>query len=638
MLTRFNVETPGGMPADVENAKDLFSCLSAEMTSTKKAVPIPDVSKVLSAGAPPGALAYWNRAFEPEAKKLPPFLRLAEEDGAAVVDFMLPQLRETFGLEQLVKACTDSKALQDKLNDPHAMSAFRLGGGRLACQICSRLSNWQFDELSLDAFETLCLLIEPDGQYVQDTRLRSISLPMELFKGKTDPTGKGADVAPLGDVQYLQFIHCIKKLPHLERVSVDGGRQWISLDQISGFGTKKGSDEMQIPGLLSMSDELKTGVTTRVVGDLATMHFSLTCLNLSYNELGTKGGEAIERLLSRAGGVQRVLLHVCQLGHRGLAAVFRGMRAPALPLINLATNYNPKAGAPPGSRTTPEANPEDCTALAEALAAVVATNKCPIFLELTANKLGSTLALTPHWELIAQSFASPASTLRQLNLSANEIGDAVGEALGLSLCQNKTLTNLNLNSNRLGDRSAKAFAVVVTSADSQLKVLSIVNNRIGPVGGDEFARVLEENYGEEASALYEATGMPPRTGLIARSGGELDLRSNPFASMMWTLLGLQDKCPCTVRLDASAQQEYSNAIGLARTMNAEQAIRSYGSPRPQTASVLPRDPSARALQRQAASQRAMERGAAPVFVKTQYSSPQEKMYVEARLTITMRTR
>ena len=181
MLTRFNVETPGGMPADVENAKDLFSCLSAEMTSTKKAVPIPDVSKVLGAGAPPGALAYWNRAFEPEAKKLPPFLRLAEEDGAAVVDFMLPQLRETFGLEQLVKACTDSKALQDKLNDPYAMSAFRLGGGRLACQICSRLSNWQFDELSLDAFETLCLLIEPDGQYVQDTRLRSISLPVELF-------------------------------------------------------------------------------------------------------------------------------------------------------------------------------------------------------------------------------------------------------------------------------------------------------------------------------------------------------------------------------------------------------------------------------------------------------------------------
>jgi hypothetical protein len=205
----------------------------------------------------------------------------------------------------------------------------------------------------------------------------------------------------------------------------------------------------------------------------------------------------------------------------------------------------------------------------------------------------------------------------------------VGEALGLSLCQNKTLTNLNLNSNRLGDRSAKAFAVVVTSADSQLKVLSIVNNRIGPVGGDEFARVLEENYGEEASALYEATGMPPRTGLLARSGGELDLRSNPFASMMWTLLGLQDKCPCTVRLDASAQQEYSNAIGLARTMNAEQAIRSYGSPRPQTASVLHREPSARALQRQAAAQRAVERGAAPVFVKTQYSSPQEKMYVEA---------
>lgn len=302
-----------------------------------------------------------------------------------------------------------------------------------------------------------------------------------------------------------------------------------------------------------MSSEIQSAVSSRVVSDLATINFSLTTLNLSYNDLGLKGGESIGRLLRVAGGVQRMLLHGCQLGCGGLAAVFRGMRAPPLPSINLAINHQS------GKKETAKPSADEMEALSSAMASVLAGTCCPLQLDLTANRLGTVLEL-PHWESLAQSFSSRLSTLRQLNLSANELSDAIGEALGTALAKNQTLTSLNLNSNRLADRSAKAFAAVVVSPDSQLKTLSLVNNRFGPVGGDDFARALEDVYGEDATAQYESTGMPARTGLLSNSSGDLDLRSNPFASMKWTLLGLRELCPCKIRMNESDMAEYNAAL------------------------------------------------------------------------------
>ena len=77
----------------------------------------------------------------------------------------MPQMRECFFLSRLVETCTTSKELQRCLNDPYTMGALRLGGGRFASALCGSMSEWRFSELSLDAFETLCLLLDPDGQY-----------------------------------------------------------------------------------------------------------------------------------------------------------------------------------------------------------------------------------------------------------------------------------------------------------------------------------------------------------------------------------------------------------------------------------------------------------------------------------------
>ena len=48
---------------------------------------------MLTASAPSGALLLWNRMFDAEERRVPPFLQLTEDDdGGSAVKFVMPQV------------------------------------------------------------------------------------------------------------------------------------------------------------------------------------------------------------------------------------------------------------------------------------------------------------------------------------------------------------------------------------------------------------------------------------------------------------------------------------------------------------------------------------------------------------------
>ena len=475
----------------------------------------------------------------------------------------------------LAEECAESiDHFQRCLNSPKYTRALRFGAGRLAEAISHKLDKWIFTSLTPTGFETLCLMLDPNSQYIATNAVRALCLPGELCN-------------TLSINQIGGLITSINKLRYLTKVSVNGTSQWLQIAQVKGYAHSH---------LLHMSGQADSGrmsaASASVTCGLALENYGVSDLNLSRNEFGEVGGRAAARLLMTNDRLQRVDLHDCRLGCLGLAEVSKGLIASAAgQLSSVALAFNLADDA-----ISRELSPS----LTAALANLIGSPLCPLELNLTANHLGSLLELEQFGK-VATSLEARGCAIVDLNLSVNDLSDAFGEALGLSVARNATLTSLNLSTNRLGQKSSVAFARAVESPRSSLVSLNLVNNRLGESGGLAFTTAIEN-----ATELEDAAH-----GLLGRKG-RLDLRNNMFGKAAWPLLAAADASPAQVSLDADSVRAYANARPLAKLRFAED----FARPR------LPASPRDRlAMQRPATAGAPSARSAAPGAARPQQRRP-----------------
>ena len=98
-------------------------------------------------------------------------------------------------------------------------------------------------------------------------------------------------------------------------------------------------------------------------------------------------------------------------------------------------------------------------------------------------------------ELHVASFAEAikvTTTLTQLNLSNDNIGDAGAASLAEAMKVNTTLTHLNLESNNIGDAGAASLAGAV-KVNTKLTQLDLQSNNIGVAGAASLAEAMKVN-------------------------------------------------------------------------------------------------------------------------------------------------
>jgi len=285
------------------------------------------------------------------------------------------------------------------------------------------------------------------------------------------------------------------------------------------------------------------------------------------------GARAAARLLMTSDRLHRVDLHDCKLGCLGVTEVGKGIMACAagvLSLVALAFNVPEN-----------EASRASAGELTGALASLMASSLCPQELNLKANNLGLILA-GDQFSQIANSLGATNNSLVSLNLSVNDLSDSFGEALGNAVSRNGTLTNLNLSTNRLEAKASTAFANAISSARCGLKILNLVNNRLGHDGGITLANAIENSAELGESAV----------GLLGSKGTSLDLRTNNFGKAVWPLLSACESSPAVIRLDSHLVRAYSDTSRITK-LNYAEALSRPKSAKPGFGS----DPLGRGVQR-----------------------------------------
>jgi Ran GTPase-activating protein (RanGAP) involved in mRNA processing and transport len=84
------------------------------------------------------------------------------------------------------------------------------------------------------------------------------------------------------------------------------------------------------------------------------------------------------------------------------------------------------------------------------------------------------------------------STVVELDLCNNKIGDAGVEAIAKALCANSALVKLDLSYNQIGDNGVEALVQALHS-NSTLKILDLTCNKIGNRGAKSLAEALCHN-------------------------------------------------------------------------------------------------------------------------------------------------
>jgi hypothetical protein len=176
-----------------------------------------DVEKKLKAlTSERSALKTWRElavvdVAEGEERSMPPFLKLVSVDGRDTVSFLSLSLQYVFLIDVLAEECGSSlEQFQKCINSPKSAAALqtrnrrgcpatamlmvsrglshsllcrytralRFGAGRLAEKISRKLPDWVFTQLTPTGFETLLLMLLPEGQYIGAVRMRSFCLPV----------------------------------------------------------------------------------------------------------------------------------------------------------------------------------------------------------------------------------------------------------------------------------------------------------------------------------------------------------------------------------------------------------------------------------------------------------------------------
>lgn len=197
---------------------------------------------------------------------------------------------------------------------------------------------------------------------------------------------------------------------------------------------------------------------------------SLLELVLDGNALGEDGGASVATLIEMHPSLASVRLARCELGTSALIALSHAIsKSTSLRLIDLS---EPR---------TFSRNEETMSHISGALRASTSIER----LVLRKHRYASDTAV----ERLADAILDNA-TLRELDLSANNLGPPTGETLAKALFDGAQLTVIQLSACRLADAGAIAFADVLARGACVLRVLDLRNNEIGDAGIAALAAAL----------------------------------------------------------------------------------------------------------------------------------------------------
>ena len=256
------------------------------------------------------------------------------------------------------------------------------------------------------------------------------------------------------------------------------------------------------------------------VGKLLTRNTSLEKLDLSYNCLSTDGFEALSEGVASHSNLKELNLSNNRITDESMRTMPKLLTAP-IEVLNLAGNEFRVGGMlelirgirnghvlkcldVSENRIEQEGFDTLCEALPLSRMQVLKARNIGIS---TGKSLGQTLGSCDHiLHLdIAKNFLGSScahivaalvlnSSITQLSLQENRIGDTIAALLAQALLKNTSLTKISLRGNRIKDKGAQALAKML-GRNSTLRGLDIASNYIGEIGGLYLAEALASSRG-----------------------------------------------------------------------------------------------------------------------------------------------
>lgn len=201
---------------------------------------------------------------------------------------------------------------------------------------------------------------------------------------------------------------------------------------------------------------------------LQSEHCQLRILDLWGNQLGTKGCELVADALRRNSSLKRISLGNNGCGDGACAAIAAAMQKNrTLEDLDLRSNSILPAGI-------------------QVLAAPLAEHPTLLRLALSANPIGAEGA-----DCICKALLSGSGRLTSLDLWSCRLTSKGAERMAGLIASHSTLAELNLACNDIDDVGAESLAQGLRCQKSQvLKILDLVNNRIGVAGATQLLEAL----------------------------------------------------------------------------------------------------------------------------------------------------
>ena len=219
---------------------------------------------------------------------------------------------------------------------------------------------------------------------------------------------------------------------------------------------------------------------------------SLTCLDISCNEIGAEGGVAIAEALAVNSSLTSLDLQANNIGAKGGVAIAEALKANgSLTSLNLATNNIGQEGGAAiaealkvnSSLTSIDVGGNEITKEAVLALVKVFKEKQMTYINLTSCNLDADGA-----KEVAE-YVRVSCSLTTLDLQGNKLGPESGEAIAEALKVNGSLTILSLYNNQIGEAGAAAIAEAL-KVNSSLTSLNVSGNNITGVSAHELATVV----------------------------------------------------------------------------------------------------------------------------------------------------
>lgn len=218
----------------------------------------------------------------------------------------------------------------------------------------------------------------------------------------------------------------------------------------------------------------------KLIQPLLSANRKLKCLILKANNLFHKAGKQLGLLLSRNHSIEELHLGHNELGTKGIKPIASSI-GRGLQKLHLAHNHLKARGV-------------------QILASALQKTKHElVFLDLTCNQMGSKgMHTLVEWLMMHRE-----KTLERLWLGSNDLGGETCGSMWSSILEfNSTLTDIRLGGNRLGDAGAEALSIGL-SKNRCLRLLELDWNQISDDGAEALASSLRMN---EALRVVDLSG------------------------------------------------------------------------------------------------------------------------------------